>query len=58
MNQVQVTRYRCPLPRSAKGVMVESIDSPHGDHVERAAAAPPTRKARTVSVTVIGLLIG
>ena len=37
--QVAVAHQRCPRPFSAKGVMVESIDTPQGDQVER---TPPT----------------
>ena len=29
--------------------MVDSIDSPQGDHVDRTAAATPTRSARAIS---------
>src|SRR3546814_5648357 len=41
------------LPCSPIGVMVESIDSPHGDHVERMAAATAVSDAR---VTIRGVM--
>jgi hypothetical protein len=30
-------------------VIVDSIDNPHGDHVERTAAAAATIRARTIN---------
>ncbi len=54
-NQEAVAPYRWPLPRSATGVMVESIDRPHGDQVERAAAPTATNPAATAIQNVMGL---
>ena len=51
MNQVAVVRNRLPRPCSPSGVIVESIDCPHGDHVERIAAATATTPARTAIST-------
>ena len=35
------------------GVICESIDCPHGDHVDRAAAATATTNARMTTVLLI-----
>src|SRR4051794_35205446 len=40
---------RRPRPRSASGVMDDSIDSPHGDQEERTAAATAVTRARGTS---------
>src|SRR5262245_61678860 len=48
-NQLAVQRKRCPRPDSASGVMVESIDRPHGDQVERTAAATAVTAASPTS---------
>src|SRR5438067_12136023 len=46
------TANRLFRPRSPSGVMLESIDSPHGDHVARmapmTAAAPPVQNTTLV----------
>jgi hypothetical protein len=43
------------LPRdlSARGVTVDSIDTPHGDHVDRTAETKAIRKTRVGIVSVI-----
>ena len=51
-NQVAVAPYRWPRLRSPNGVMVDSIDSPHGDHVERTAAATATT-APAVGIKIV-----
>ena len=52
--QVAVAHQRCPRPFSAKGVMVESMETPQGDHVERTppASAMATAQTTTRPVTV------
>jgi hypothetical protein len=52
--QVAVVHQRCPRPFSAKGVMVDSMETPQGDQVER---MPPTSaramaQRATTSMTV------
>src|SRR5580658_7785360 len=57
-NQDAVAAHRWPRARSASGVMVESMERPQGDQVERAAATTATvaaAMART-SVPVMGVL--
>ena len=41
-----------PTPRSARGVMVESMETPQGDHVERTPAASAMAMAQTVTRSV------
>ena len=52
-NHEAVARYECPFPRSPKGVMVESMDRPHGDQVDRTAAATATAAPTSGSQTVM-----
>ena len=52
-NQVAVERNRWPRPCSASGVMVDSIESPHGDQVERTAAATATTSAISTRASCI-----
>src|SRR5215203_4427667 len=49
-NQLAVTAQRRPRPASASGVTVDSIESPHGDHVERTATAPAVTTASTTTI--------
>src|SRR6185436_19446226 len=44
---VAVLRKRRPRLASARGVIVDNIDNPHGDQVERAAAASAVTAAST-----------
>src|SRR3954447_23253452 len=48
-NHDAVTANRLCRPRSPNGVMLESIDSPHGDHVAR--TAPTTADATPIHTT-------
>ena len=50
MNHAAVVRYRYPRDASPTGVSCESIDCPHGDHVERIAAAMATKAPSTRTV--------
>jgi hypothetical protein len=54
MNQPALRAKRFPRPASASGVSCESIDNPHGDHVDRAAAAHATTTASTMSIMTLG----
>src|SRR5262249_42073499 len=49
-NHAAVRAKRWPRPASASGVSWESMDNPHGDQVDRAAAASATTTPSTMSV--------
>ena len=51
MNQAAVPRKEWPRARSVNGVMVESMDRPQGDHVDRTAAAVATIAPLTTITT-------
>src|SRR4051812_24970177 len=51
-NHVAVAPKRWRRVRSASGVMVDSIDWPHGDHVERTAAATASATASTMRTSI------
>ena len=53
MNQAALAAQRLLRPRSPIGVMVDSIDRPHGDHVDRTAAATATTDASRISNDVM-----
>src|SRR5436190_23744397 len=48
-NHVVVTHQRWPRLRSPRGVIVESIEWPHGDHVDRTAATTARTRAAPTS---------
>ena len=48
-----VTTYLCPRPHSPSGVMLVSIDSPHGDHADFRAAVDATVIPTTRNATVV-----
>jgi hypothetical protein len=50
MNHAAVEANRWPRPDSASGVIDDSIDSPHGDQVERAAEATATTKPAATTI--------
>src|SRR5205814_3648757 len=58
---ITVTHQRDPRPRSPSGVMLPSIDVPHGDHVDRrpaatASATPTATSVCTVAEPMPGLI--
>jgi hypothetical protein len=49
-----VIQYRFPRPFSDRGVIEDSIDTPHGDQVPLKAATTATPKAAIVNISMLG----